>query len=64
MSEFLAMGGYAFYVWTSYGIFLATMILGLAFPALRRRALITELRQAYRRAEARRKSSPNQGASQ
>ncbi|GJM08533.1 MAG: heme exporter protein D [Lysobacteraceae bacterium] len=64
MSDFLAMGGYAFFVWTSYGIFLTTLVLGLVLPALRRRALIKELRQAYRRAEARRKPPRNQGAEQ
>lgn len=27
MSEFLSMGGYAFYVWTSIGLFLAVMLI-------------------------------------
>ena len=43
MTEFLAMGGYAAYVWTAYGITLLVLVLNVA--AARRR-----LRGALRRA--------------
>ena len=36
MSEFLAMGGYAWYVWGSYGV--TAVVLILEVIALRRRA--------------------------
>jgi heme exporter protein D len=36
MSEFLAMGGYAWYVWGSYGV--TALVLVLEVIALRRRA--------------------------
>ena len=37
MSEFLAMGGYASFVWTAYGITLVVMVLN-AWAARRRHA--------------------------
>ena len=40
MSEFLHMGGYAFYVWTAYGAALVVLALNLAAPILRRRRLV------------------------
>jgi len=40
MSEWLAMGGYAWYVWGSYGVTLALIVIELlALRARRRRAL-------------------------
>ena len=42
MSDFLAMGGYAFYVWTAYGIFAVALIGLFLGPLLRHRS-------AYRR---------------
>ena len=32
VGEFLAMGGYAFFVWTSYGVVLAVLILNVVVP--------------------------------
>ena len=40
MSEFLHMGGYAFYVWTAYGAAFVVLALNLAVPILRRRRLV------------------------
>lgn len=51
MSEFFHMGGYAFYVWTSYGLAALVLIANVALPLARRRRLLDELR---RRARARR----------
>ena len=42
MSEFLHMGGYAFYVWTAYGAAFVVLALNLAAPILRRRRLVRE----------------------
>ena len=42
MSEFLHMGGYAFYVWTAYGAAFAVLALNLAAPILRHRRLVRE----------------------
>ena len=46
MSEFLHMGGYAFYVWTAYGAAFVVLALNLAAPILRRRRLVRERRAA------------------
>ena len=48
MSDFFHMGGYAFYVWTSYG--LALLLLGYVFiqPILARKHIIKELKIKYR----------------
>jgi len=37
LEKFFSMGGYAFYVWTSYGIALAVLLINLLAP-LRRKA--------------------------
>lgn len=34
MSEFFAMGGYAFYVWTSYGLTFVLMFIGIIKPLM------------------------------
>jgi heme exporter protein D len=46
VSEFLSMGGYATYVWGSYAAAAAVFAWNLAVPALRRRALRRQLRNA------------------
>lgn len=40
MSEFLHMGGYAFYVWTAYGAALVVLALNFAAPIVRHRRLL------------------------
>lgn len=37
LEQFFSMGGYAFYVWTAYGIALALLVFNLVLP-LRRKA--------------------------
>jgi len=51
VSEFFNMGGYAFYVWTSYGI--SAVLLGWVFisPVFTRKGIIKELRMKYRQQE-------------
>lgn len=53
MSDFLAMGGYGFYVWTSYGFFLAALAWSTLAPMLRKRSVLQRL--ADRAARDRRK---------
>lgn len=43
MSEFLNMGGYALYVWGSYGAAGAILVWNLLAPRLRRSTLLREL---------------------
>jgi heme exporter protein D len=49
LSDFFAMGGYAFYVWLSYGVTFALLI-GLTVVSVRRRRnLIDEIRSKQAR---------------
>ena len=48
MAHYLHMGGYAFYVWTAYGLSLAVLVLNAVVPQRRERRL---LRQLARRAD-------------
>ncbi len=38
MTEFLYMGGYAFNVWTSYGLALLVLLINVIGPALRHKS--------------------------
>lgn len=46
MAEFFGMGGYAWFVWGSYGLVAAVLIQQYAAPLLRRRRLLRELADA------------------
>ncbi len=50
MSEFLHMGGYAAYVWSSYGIALVVLLANLFAPILAHRKLLTQLARRHQRA--------------
>jgi len=43
MSEFWNMGGYAFYVWTSYGIAFLVMLVGVINPLVSHRVKMRDL---------------------
>ena len=43
MSEFLAMGGYALYVWGSFGVFAAVLIWNVSTPRMARAAVMRQL---------------------
>ena len=53
MTEFLAMGGYAIYVWPAYTVFLIVLAWDWFAPALRRRRLTRELRGKLARERSR-----------
>jgi heme exporter protein D len=42
-TNFLDMGGYAFYVWTSYGLSLIVLLLNYLLPRAREKKLIERL---------------------
>ena len=50
-SEFIAMGNNGLYVWTSYGISLAVLVLNVALPMLARRRYLQEEARRLRREE-------------
>lgn len=43
LQEFFAMGGYAFYVWTSYGLALIVLLANIIIPVAQRRQLLRSL---------------------
>ena len=53
MSQFLAMGGYAAYVWPAYAVFFVVLIADFVSPLLRRRRNLRELRARLARQTAR-----------
>lgn len=50
-SEFFNMGGYAFYVWTSYGLALLVLLIVFFRPMLTYRQVMRELRSKFRQQE-------------
>ena len=51
LSAFLDMGGYGFFVWWSYAIVAATLVINVVLPWWRNRQTARQLRQKLRRAE-------------
>lgn len=60
LQHFLAMGGYADYVWPAYAVFFAVLVADSLAPRLRRRRTLRELnaRLARQAARASRASTP------
>ncbi|MDE1898106.1 MAG: heme exporter protein CcmD [Xanthomonadaceae bacterium] len=54
MDKFLAMGGYAVYVWPAYAAFFVVFAADLIATAARRRRVLKELRARIARQSARR----------
>ena len=50
LTEFFHMGGYAYYVWTSYGVALVVLLLNVALPLRQRKKLLHNIARAARRA--------------
>jgi heme exporter protein D len=48
-SEFFNMGGYAFYVWTSYGLALLMLVVNIVSPLLERKRVIARVKRAIKR---------------
>lgn len=48
-SEFIAMGNHGLYVWTSYGISLAILVLNAALPVMARRRYLQDEARRMRR---------------
>ena len=40
---FLEMGGYAFYVWTAYGVTFLVLLVNIVWPLLQRKQLLRQL---------------------
>lgn len=55
-SDFMAMGGYAFYLWLSFGLTLVCLVGIIISTRMKTRSLLAELRSKQAR-EARRKAA-------
>lgn len=55
-SDFMAMGGYAFYVWLSFGLTMVCLVGIIISTRMKTRSLLGELRSKQAR-EARRKAA-------
>ena len=53
LQSFLAMGGYAAYVWPAYGVFFVVLLIDWLAPQFRRRRLLRELRARMARQDVR-----------
>ena len=53
MTQWLAMGGYAMYVWPAYAVFFVVLAWDWLAPALRKRRLTRELRGRIAREQTR-----------
>jgi heme exporter protein D len=53
VENFLNMGGYAFYVWSSYGVCVAIIVAEMLSLRLRRRRALDDLRRQARLASQR-----------
>jgi heme exporter protein D len=49
MKEFFDMGGYAFFIWTSYGLALIVLVANLIIPMIHERNLLRVLARKLRR---------------
>jgi heme exporter protein D len=48
-SEFFDMGGYAVYVWPSYGLALVLVVVNVVSPLIQRKKIIARIRRAMKR---------------
>ncbi|MGH8498369.1 MAG: heme exporter protein CcmD [Methylococcales bacterium] len=49
LAEFFAMGGYAFYVWTSYGIAFVVLALNIIQPLIQQKRTLRAIRRRRKR---------------
>ena len=49
LNEFFNMGGYAFHVWTSYGLSFALLVLLVVLPLRRKKQLSRQIQKTIRR---------------
>ncbi|MCI0667358.1 MAG: heme exporter protein CcmD [Methylococcaceae bacterium] len=49
LAEFFAMGGYAFYVWTSYGIALVVVAFNIIQPLIQQKRALRAIRRRRQR---------------
>lgn len=48
-SEFFNMGGYAFFVWTSYALTFVVIVANIISPMIQRKKIIARIKRAIKR---------------
>ena len=48
-SEFIHMGGYGWYVWSSYGLTLLVLVVNAVLPLIQRRKILVGIARSIRR---------------
>ncbi len=48
-AEFFHMGGYAFFVWTSYGLTFIVVVANIISPIMQRKKVISRIKRAIKR---------------
>jgi heme exporter protein D len=48
-SEFFNMGGYAFFVWTSYALTVVIVVANIVSPLIQRKKIIARIKRAVKR---------------
>ncbi len=61
-AEFFHMGGYAFFVWTSYGLTLIVVVANIVAPIMQRKKVISRIKRAIKREEIERANSEKAGS--
>jgi len=56
-SEFFDMGGYAFFVWTSYALTLIVIVANIVSPIMQRKKVISRIKRAIKREQIERANS-------
>ncbi|NOY67129.1 MAG: heme exporter protein CcmD [Gammaproteobacteria bacterium] len=51
MNEFLNMGGYAFHIWTSYGLAFVVLVAMVILPMRQKKLLTRRIRKTIRRSK-------------
>jgi len=49
LQEFFAMGGYALYVWTSYGLCFVVLLANIVLPIIQRKQFLRQLAHKQKR---------------
>jgi heme exporter protein D len=52
LEQFFSMGGYAFYVWTSYGIAMAVLLINFIAPLRRKSEVLKSIARMIRQERA------------
>lgn len=48
-ADFFHMGGYAFFVWTSYALTFAVIVANIVLPIMQRKKVIARIKRAIKR---------------